>query len=293
MKPTRFSQLVLRGRGHGQPVRPRLYTTAACEEGLLKRGSPSEVCEARSSPTGRGLFAKRDFQAGDMIFRETATLDSVSTAAAFVKSFGPRAKGSEPEPIMGLVANFVEASRRKVLKALAPGTPPLLDGFFRPSDAAPGLEQYDEFAKEIHAALIEDVREKVAVEAVIDLLRVTRHNAHNVFVPMPSSLWREGSVGLGLFWWSSLCNHSCAPNASFSAEAPSDPDRASGLAMSAVRPIAAGTEICISYADNDDLLGESLFQRRKDLQDSFGFKCSCDRCGQEERDWSQRAGSQT
>ena len=101
----------------------------------------------------------------------------------------------------------------KVLKALAPGTPPLLDGFFRPSDAAPGLEQYDEFAKEIHAALIEDVREKVAVEAVIDLLRVTRHNAHNVFVPMPSSLWREGSVGPRLckkqfcFFWSAFQSH--------------------------------------------------------------------------------------
>lgn len=79
-------------------------------------------------------------------------------------------------------------------------------------------------------------------------------------------------IGIGVYPSASLFNHSCRPNACAVFEGTT-------LCISAVRDIAPGEEIVISYID----LGASLERRRSELRKGFGFVCTCERCIHEEK----------
>lgn len=80
-------------------------------------------------------------------------------------------------------------------------------------------------------------------------------------------------IGIGVYPSASLFNHSCRPNACTVFEG-------TMLCISAIRDIAPGEEIVISYID----LGAPLKHRRSELQKGFGFVCACERCAAEERE---------
>lgn len=94
---------------------------------------------------------------------------------------------------------------------------------------------------------------------------------------MASSWWPEVEAlaehcaeGTGLYIVGSTFNHSCDPNVVLLKPQGDFSDRTAVLAL---RDIAAGEELCISYIDED----ASLEDRNEMLRD-YGFTCSCTKC---------------
>ena len=87
---------------------------------------------------------------------------------------------------------------------------------------------------------------------------------------------REGlgqQSAFGLFPRLAMVNHSCRPNAHYSAPC-AGVSGAAAIGLRAVRGIAAGEEIFISYCD----LYQPTRQRRSAMQQEKDFLCSCARC---------------
>lgn len=244
-------------------------------------------CTARPSKLGgRGLFAAQRFEAGDEIFREVAVLDSIASPSVrtWVFAQAPHAGSGGAEPIWGLVANFVAAhcasadvNSAKTIEALS--------NFFRPCIDARSQELYGAHAKQIHAALSVEASSLMPVQKLQDLLLSVRINAHNIIVHerFEGREQRVGNttrIGLGLFFWLHLANHSCHPNAFFSAKCDSASDGKAKMTLYALRPVNIGEEICISYVDGHTLLASRATRQRR-LQHHFGFYCECERCGRE------------
>ena len=80
-----------------------------------------------------------------------------------------------------------------------------------------------------------------------------------------------------LFARGSLISHSCRPNANYSNHATPGKQR-----HTAIRPIAAGEEVTVSYGvgfgDKSALWATSTPERRQYLRASKGFVCGCQRC---------------
>ena len=73
---------------------------------------------------------------------------------------------------------------------------------------------------------------------------------------------------------SALFNHSCRPNAVVVF-----PLGATQLEMIAIRNIAEGDEVLISYVD----VSMDRDDRRKDLKAGYGFDCDCELCVEQEK----------
>ena len=116
-------------------------------------------------------------------------------------------------------------------------------GFYCPADLPPGVK------------LLEDAFEKQELK-LLSTFEVCCSGA----IP--------GSVAL--FQHVACANHSCRPNAAIRTSADNE------LRFIALRSIAEGEEICISYI-GDDLLLKPWNLRRKALR-SWGFRCKCPRC---------------
>ncbi|XP_042207985.1 SET and MYND domain-containing protein 5-like isoform X2 [Homarus americanus] len=78
--------------------------------------------------------------------------------------------------------------------------------------------------------------------------------------------------GSGLYPLQSSCNHSCNPNAM-----PTFPYNNFHLVMTAVKDIAAGDEICVSYLDECNL-NRSRHSRISILRENYLFTCRCSKC---------------
>ncbi|XP_059622559.1 histone-lysine N-trimethyltransferase SMYD5 [Phlebotomus argentipes] len=78
--------------------------------------------------------------------------------------------------------------------------------------------------------------------------------------------------GSGLYVVQSKLNHSCLPNAEIKF-----PHSNHRLVISALRDIAPGEEICISYL-SECLLNRSRHTRHKFLRDNYLFACTCGLC---------------
>lgn len=86
---------------------------------------------------------------------------------------------------------------------------------------------------------------------------------------LPCDTESRGGTG-GIYATACLINHSCVPNAYPCWNAVAEHET-----VHAIRPIAVGTEITISYCDE----GPSI-ARQADLSRSFGFTCTCNACSQ-------------
>lgn len=74
--------------------------------------------------------------------------------------------------------------------------------------------------------------------------------------------------GSGLFVYTALCEHSCAPNASYSTND-------DVLYMTAIQDIPANSRICIDYING---YYAPTNERLDILWSSYGFQCTCERC---------------
>lgn len=276
-----------------------MHTDSASQLSALPAPPGRCAMGAAGACSGRGLLARASFQPGELIFHEDAVLSSNATAEtlAFAFAEGSPGRAAAAEPIWGLVANYVAALEERS-KRLG-----FLSLFYRPvalaaDSATASRALYAAHAQQMLSAMRENARMLVESEALEDLLEVVRLNAHNVAVARAPAGSTSGSaarspavsMGLGLFFWLHLANHSCAPNAFFSTSPPTrmNPghDRAAivaraGISLRALCPIGDGEEICISYVDSKTLL-QPLAWRRAVLQRHFGFVCRCARCTAEE-----------
>ncbi|KIK29449.1 hypothetical protein PISMIDRAFT_89322 [Pisolithus microcarpus 441] len=78
---------------------------------------------------------------------------------------------------------------------------------------------------------------------------------------------RDEMLGWGVWTSASYFNHSCSPNIRKTRQGRT-------LHFETSRAVSAGEELCISYVDTDQLVG----QRQKDLESSWFFRCGCSRC---------------
>ncbi|KAJ6466990.1 hypothetical protein C8R45DRAFT_1219314 [Mycena sanguinolenta] len=94
---------------------------------------------------------------------------------------------------------------------------------------------------------------------------------------------RGGDVFIGIYFTnvlpggfcitSSRFNHSCLPNARYSWHAESGRMR-----FFALTDIAVGEEICVSYLVSKKVFGNTRDERRRLIDESFAFVCSCAAC---------------
>jgi SET and MYND domain-containing protein len=78
-------------------------------------------------------------------------------------------------------------------------------------------------------------------------------------------------VGHGVYPAAALFNHSCEPNCVVGLGG------LAGLEVSTAEPVAAGTDLCISYIDTN----APLAARRRRLAAQYNFDCRCPRCEDE------------
>lgn len=78
--------------------------------------------------------------------------------------------------------------------------------------------------------------------------------------------------GSALYGTQSKINHSCRPNAQ-----PTFPYSDHTMVLEALRDIAAGEEIHISYLD-ECALQQSRHSRQRDLRENYLFQCQCEKC---------------
>jgi len=84
--------------------------------------------------------------------------------------------------------------------------------------------------------------------------------------------------GVGLYKTQSMANHSCRPNARIEFN-----DNSHKLSFVMNEDVAQGDEITISYIDGCTL-GRSKRSRQEYLIENYQFKCSCERCDEEDTD---------
>ncbi|KAF2076615.1 hypothetical protein CYY_002101 [Polysphondylium violaceum] len=110
---------------------------------------------------------------------------------------------------------------------------------------------------------------------MIELMCILECNAHEIGITIPSNTntcsYRYCSIGAGLYYTSSLFNHSCQPNISKIIE----PGQSYGNhTMLAFKDIEMGEEICFNYIP----ISLAFDDRQTKLLYSYFFKCACPAC---------------
>jgi len=110
---------------------------------------------------------------------------------------------------------------------------------------------------------------------IIELMSILECNAHEIGITIPnaktSSSFQYCSIGAGLYYTSSLFNHSCQPNISKIIE----PGASFGChTMIAIKDIEIGEEICFNYIP----VSLPYETRQSKLSHSYFFKCACPGC---------------
>lgn len=116
-------------------------------------------------------------------------------------------------------------------------------------------------------------------EVIQTLQNAAAHNSFSIRPALNSGAYNAEYLGWGLWTTGSIWNHSCAPNVAKARVR----DRWVFVVDSNVNGgvgVSIGEELCISYLGGDEKeLGVS--ERRKRLQDAWGFECQCDACVRE------------
>lgn len=108
---------------------------------------------------------------------------------------------------------------------------------------------------------------KIIIEKIRALLLRSECNAFSFW----STDGAQDQLGVGLFLEAAMFNHSCLPNVGKVLEG-------RNLRFVALREIAVGEELCISYVSLD----EERETRREILKKHFHFDCCCVRCEEED-----------
>ncbi|KAE9379406.1 SET domain-containing protein [Stipitochalara longipes BDJ] len=200
----------------------------------------------KASPgRGRGLFAKKDMQAGELIMCE--------------KSFCI-VWGNDQAALMSMTYDFRDDRIRVFPAGLCKVVVQKL--LENPSNVDRVMDLYGDY----HGPDIEQQRWKNKGEAVVDVFQVHDIVARNAFGPEP------GTSSAGLWIVASYINHSCLPN--------SEKEYIGDLmVLRASQPIAAGEEITHAYDMSSD-----YDARTEALMRTWGFRCDCKMCVAEKGD---------
>ena len=133
----------------------------------------------------------------------------------------------------------------------------------------------DALPPEKHVALALFLREFVGADALAQLCGGRALAAVELFGVLETNAFNVADadlrpVGVGLYPAAALFNHACVPNVSTVFVGRT-------VHLRALRDVAAGTELCVSYVD----LAQGVAARRAELQQGFGFLCACARCTDE------------
>jgi hypothetical protein len=123
----------------------------------------------------------------------------------------------------------------------------------------------------------------MSTEEAFQLLLIIQCNAHRIkFDEIVFGQKNSSDIGLGLFPFTSLLNHSCAPNCFHSYQfhdntsAGAQPISPPTMVIRALCDIQIGDEICYNYIP----LYQSTETRQGQLSRAYSFTCSCPRCQQ-------------
>jgi len=127
------------------------------------------------------------------------------------------------------------------------------------------IEELNQIAKTI-SNIANEYKLIMNEDEVLHLLLAIQCNAHQILDN------NERAIGLGLFPFTSMLNHSCSPNCSHHFEITSN--GIPKLIMRSIKDINPGEEICYSYVN----LYQSTSNRKLQLQKAYSFTCNCLRC---------------
>jgi hypothetical protein len=110
----------------------------------------------------------------------------------------------------------------------------------------------------------------ITIPELVKLACRINSNSHAVHDPSGDV---NAPIGVGMFPLVAMLNHSCTPNAAFTTT------KSGGMQVRAVKPIASGEEVCVSYVD----LFAPKWERQGTLLSSKFFFCECSRCKSEDK----------
>ncbi|KAH8882509.1 hypothetical protein GQ53DRAFT_812008 [Thozetella sp. PMI_491] len=218
---------------------PALYASLNPSNVHLDVGSFVKGTEVRDSAFhGRGIFAARDFKAGDLIFAEKAAL--------MPNQYEPARASAALYAMMGRQLSDNPSLAQTVFK-LHPGDL----GY-----AASGLEgTLVDGVPVVDIFMVEGIRTKNCFSAPLSTFEDTQPHTES------------GRMSKGLWAYSSYMNHSCVPNSmrSFLGDL---------LISRAVRDIRKGEELFQQYVPVKALVD----LRQKQFMEGWGFECRCRLC---------------
>lgn len=102
-----------------------------------------------------------------------------------------------------------------------------------------------------------------------------------------TNVWSSSATGRsGLYPRISRLNHSCNPNAIVTDDEDGEEQQQQQqqrLVVKAKRDVKCGEELLLNYLGDDDVkMGTPFVERRRKLEESWDFLCTCDRCCEEE-----------
>lgn len=192
---------------------------------------------------GRGIFAKEDLEAGDVVIAEEPLVSAVHTEDA------------EQSEVLGV---FVQSWQ--VVCALASSDLSVLPVFLEQVDAH-GDQKEDILARlqKIQSSFPQMFPSQ-ALEDLVLWLGIVQSNAFMLHL--------KKQKAVGVFPAVAMLNHSCQPNASSYNEGTT-------MIVQASVPIAKGEEIMHSYLSRPNIPVE---RRQELLKERFGFLCRCPAC---------------
>eukprot|EP00767_Chilomastix_cuspidata_P002010 gnl/Chilomastix_cuspidata/2131.p1 GENE.gnl/Chilomastix_cuspidata/2131~~gnl/Chilomastix_cuspidata/2131.p1 ORF type:complete len:686 (+),score=89.63 gnl/Chilomastix_cuspidata/2131:156-2060(+) len=267
---------------------------------MITAPHPNESVEISfSEEKGRILRTKRSFVMGETVFLEhpivrivpegTAPISTaielqpiISEVRAFEKRSDAKRKLYLPEQECTKFPTLMAHTREHAIALrtdynvcfttlaaqfakLPAHTQTALNNLYAPADA------------EVRAiAPVLGVQTLESLDTMLDLLnvepRTQRLRARHACVAMSVNCFEAGGDALAVFPTICCASHSCAPNCVWQWS-----HTARAMILTAVRFIACGEEITISYLSDDDLLCPRAF-RREALRVSYFFHCACGRC---------------
>ena len=221
---------------------------------------PGVVVEILAGGHGSSLRASRAFAAGEIMLEEPPRFVLLDAAEANPELLAAvcEASGMPPDADM---ARKIAGVLELWLGADEPARVALREMFGTPDDPELGMAEFID-------TLVVDVQKLYAPLGG----SVPADMAHVVLVWLLSA--HTIDAGSAVFETGHRCNHSCAPNVTYSNSGASDP---SALVFRALRPIAKGEPLQVSYLTSHDLLAPGIV-RRQILAKRKSFECACGRC---------------
>ncbi|KAK1991281.1 tetratricopeptide [Colletotrichum falcatum] len=211
---------------------------------------------------GRGLFAKCDVAAGEVVMVEKAfcVVWGHESDALTAMTYDVRDDRIRAAPV-----GLAKAVTQRLLR--------------NPSQIDRVMDLYGDYRGEGEASTPAPTPTRAGEAPVVDVFRVHDIVSRNAFGP-GGQYGDEGAANASTGLWvrAAYINHSCAANAR--KEYVGDL-----MVLRALRPIRAGDEILHSYDASADLAA-----RRRALATTWGFECGCALCAAEETDGEELRG---